>query len=39
MRVVLNGAEADLVAQALTGETLPDWAAPADPRRFAGVTA
>ena len=27
------------VAGALAGEPLPEWAAPADPRRFAGVPA
>ena len=30
---------AELVAGALAGEPLPDWAAAADPRRFAEVPA
>jgi glycine oxidase len=33
--IVLAPVTADLIAAALTGEPLPDWAAPADPRRFA----
>jgi glycine oxidase len=37
--ILLAPVTADLVAGALTGEALPEWAAPADPRRFAGVPA
>jgi glycine oxidase len=37
--ILLTPVTADLVAGVLNGEPLPDWAAPADPRRFAGVTA
>jgi glycine oxidase len=37
--ILLTPVTADLVAAALGGEPLPAWAAPADPRRFAGVTA
>jgi glycine oxidase len=37
--VLLAPVTADLVAAALDGELLPDWAACCDPRRFAGVTA
>ena len=33
--IVLAPITAELVAGALTGEPLPDWALPADPRRFA----
>jgi glycine oxidase len=33
--IVLAPVTADLIAAALTGEPLPGWAAPADPRRFA----
>ena len=33
--ILLAPVTADLVAGALTGEPLPAWAAPADPRRFA----
>jgi glycine oxidase len=33
--ILLTPVTAELVAAALTGETLPEWAAPADPRRFA----
>jgi glycine oxidase len=33
--IVLAPVTADLIAAALAGEPLPDWAAPADPRRFA----
>jgi glycine oxidase len=33
--IVLAPLTADLIAAALTGEPLPDWATPADPRRFA----
>ncbi len=35
--ILLTPVTADLVAAALDGEPLPDWAAPADPLRFAGV--
>ena len=35
--ILLTPVTADLVAGALAGEPLPDWAAPADPLRFAGV--
>jgi glycine oxidase len=35
--ILLAPVTADLVAGALSGEALPEWAAPADPRRFAGV--
>jgi glycine oxidase len=37
--ILLAPVTADLVAGALAGEALPDWAAPADPRRFARVPA
>jgi glycine oxidase len=37
--ILLSPVTADLVAGALTGEPMPGWAAPADPRRFAGVHA
>jgi glycine oxidase len=37
--ILLTPVTADLVASALSGEPLPDWAAPADPLRFAGVRA
>jgi glycine oxidase len=37
--ILLTPVTADLVAAALTGESLPDWAACADPRRFARVEA
>jgi hypothetical protein len=30
---------ADVIVACLTGAPVPDWAAPADPRRFAGVPA
>jgi glycine oxidase len=33
--ILLTPATAELVASVLTGEPLPDWAAAADPRRFA----
>ncbi len=33
--ILLTPLTAELVAAGLTGEPLPDWAAPADPRRFA----
>jgi glycine oxidase len=35
--VLLAPVTAELVADALAGEPLPDWAAPMDPRRFAEV--
>jgi glycine oxidase len=37
--ILLTPVTAELVAAALAGEALPEWAAPADPLRFAGVTA
>jgi glycine oxidase len=37
--ILLTPVTADLVAAALAGEALPEWAAPADPLRFAGVPA
>jgi glycine oxidase len=37
--ILLAPVTADLVAGVLCDEPLPDWAAPADPRRFARVTA
>jgi glycine oxidase len=37
--ILLTPVTADLVAGALAGEPAPDWAAPADPLRFAGVPA
>lgn len=37
--ILLTPVTADLVAAAVSGEALPDWAAPADPQRFAGVAA
>ncbi|HEX5616910.1 MAG TPA: glycine oxidase ThiO [Solirubrobacteraceae bacterium] len=37
--IVLAPVTADLIATALTGGELPEWAAPADPRRFAQVAA
>ncbi|HKH17330.1 MAG TPA: glycine oxidase ThiO [Solirubrobacteraceae bacterium] len=37
--ILLSGLTGELAAAALCGEELPDWAAPADPRRFAGVPA
>jgi glycine oxidase len=37
--IVLAPVTADLVATALTGGELPDWALPTDPRRFAKVHA
>jgi glycine oxidase len=33
--ILLSGLTGDLAAAALCGEELPDWAAPADPARFA----
>jgi glycine oxidase len=35
--ILLAPVTADLVAGVLCGEPIPDWAAPADPRRFARV--
>jgi glycine oxidase len=35
--ILLAPVTADLVASTLSGDALPEWAAPADPRRFAGV--
>ena len=37
--ILLTPVTADLVAGALAGEPAPEWAAPADPLRFAGVPA
>jgi len=37
--ILLSGVTGELVAAALCGDELPDWAAPADPSRFAGVPA
>jgi glycine oxidase len=37
--ILLAPVTADLVAGVLCGEPVPDWAAPADPRRFARVPA
>ena len=37
--ILLTPVTADLVAAALAGEPLPEWAAPADPLRFTGVLA
>jgi glycine oxidase len=37
--IVLAPVTADVIVACLTGEPVPDWAAPADPRRFAGVPA
>jgi glycine oxidase len=37
--ILLTPVTAHLVGCALAGEPLPDWAAPADPLRFAGVPA
>ncbi len=37
--ILLAPLTADLIAAAACGEPLPDWAAVADPRRFAGVPA
>jgi glycine oxidase len=37
--ILLTPVTADLVAGALAGEVMPDWAAAADPLRFAGVPA
>jgi glycine oxidase len=37
--ILLSGLTGELAAAALCGEPLPDWAAPADPARFAQVPA
>jgi glycine oxidase len=37
--ILLAPVTAELIAATLAGEPLPDWAAPADPRRFATVAA
>jgi glycine oxidase len=37
--ILLSGLTGSLVAAALCGEPLPDWAAPVDPARFAATTA
>ena len=37
--ILLSGLTGELAAAALCGDELPDWAAPADPSRFAGVPA
>jgi glycine oxidase len=37
--ILLSGLTGELAAAALCGEEPPAWAAPADPRRFAGVPA
>src|SRR3954447_2461913 len=37
--ILLTPVTADLVAAAVAGEPLPDWAAPADPLRFTKVAA
>jgi len=37
--ILLTPLTAELAAAALAGEPLPEWAACADPRRFAGVPA
>jgi glycine oxidase len=37
--ILLTPVTADLVAGVLAGEAAPDWAAAADPLRFAGVHA
>jgi glycine oxidase len=37
--ILLTPVTAELVAGALAGEPLPEWARPADPARFAGVPA
>jgi glycine oxidase len=37
--IVLAPVTADVIVAHLTGAPVPDWAAPADPRRFAGVPA
>jgi glycine oxidase len=37
--ILLAPATAEVIADMLCGEDAPEWAAPADPRRFAGVPA
>ncbi len=37
--ILLTPVTAELVAGALAGEPAPEWAAPADPRRFERVVA
>jgi glycine oxidase len=37
--ILLAALTADLLTTVLAGEAAPEWAAPADPRRFAGVPA
>jgi glycine oxidase len=37
--ILLAPVTADVIADVLTGEAVPEWAVPADPRRFAGVPA
>jgi glycine oxidase len=37
--IVLAPVTAEAIVACLTGNALPEWAAPADPRRFAGVPA
>jgi glycine oxidase len=37
--ILLSGLTGELAAAALCGDALPEWAAPADPARFAGVPA
>jgi glycine oxidase len=37
--ILLSGLTGELAAASLCGEPLPEWAAPADARRFAGVPA
>jgi glycine oxidase len=37
--ILLSGLTGELAAATLSGDELPDWAAAADPRRFAGVPA
>jgi glycine oxidase len=37
--ILLAPVTADVIADVLCGEGVPEWAAPADPRRFAGVPA
>ena len=37
--ILLTPLTADLVAAALAGDSLPEWAAPCDPQRFARVEA
>jgi glycine oxidase len=37
--IVLAPVTADVIAACLAGEPVPEWAAPTDPRRFAGVPA